>query len=165
MKTAVGVVGVLIFLLSSSLEGVAADLIGTTIPPLPDGIFEDGGVCIGRTQQTECERNIGILKTSAGKDFLIYTGSAASLRGEKPRWRVTDTAAFPIVPNGAEFVWGDCRISGTPDASIVAIVKSSPKGEWLRARDWAYRVDYDTGKFVPLEPKNVDCANSALEGD
>lgn len=165
MKWGGRILGTFIFLLFSASGSIASELTGITIPPLPFGIFESGGACVGRIGPTGCERNIGLLRTSAGRNFLIYTGSAEPSQGKKPRWRITDTLAFPEVPKGAEFVWSECRKSGTPDASILAIVRSSSKREWLRARDWAYRVDYDTGKFAKLDPKDIDCANSALEGE
>ena len=165
IKEAIGIVVALVWLLSSGQACDASELIGIVVPPLPYGIFEDGAWCMGRTELNPCERSISILKTSAGRDFLIYTASAEPMQGNKARWRITDTLAFPTVPNGAEFVGGECRKLGVGDASIVAIVRKDSKSEWLRAHDWAFRIEYDTGNFVRLDPKDIDCANPALDGE
>jgi hypothetical protein len=47
---------------------------------------------------------------------------------------------------------------------VVAVVKDS-KQTWLRAAGWAYRVENASGKLTKLDPKHVDCYNTALEAD
>lgn len=163
MRLATRLAGLLILQLGLGSECVAAELLGTVIPPLPSGMFKGVGACIGKTDATLCERSIGILKNAEGKDFLIYAGSAEPRQGKEARWKVTDTLAFPTLPKGYELVFGVCRTSGNPDPSIVAVVRNHTSREWLRARDWAYRVDFDTSKFTKLEPDHIDCANPALE--
>jgi hypothetical protein len=156
---------VLASLALAASEADANELLGKVVPAFPYGIFEDGGTCTGDDGPDMCRRAVIILKTSDGRDFLIFSGSKESMMGKKPRWRVVDAIAFPAIPANRELVWTDCRKSGAPDASVIALVRSDPKREWLRARDWAYRVDDTTGKFVKLDPKDVDCANPALDDE
>lgn len=157
MKLAITVVASM-FVLTHCPQANASELIGRVVPPFPVGISEGGGSCIGDDDATLCQRAFLILKTSAGRDFLIVSGSAEPPDGKKARWRIIDALAYPKYSRRYDFV-SECRRSGTPDASIIAIVRVASWKNWLPAWRWAYRVENSTGKFVKLNPQNVDCAN------
>jgi hypothetical protein len=71
---------------------------------------------------------------------------------------------YPKVNKGYHLDWGSCRYDSVEDGAVVAVVRHS-KQPWLRAADWAYRLDSASGKLVKLDPKRVDCYNTALEAD
>lgn len=146
-----------LFVVAHAPQSEASELIGMVVPPFPAGILSDGGACIGKTDATLCTRGVIFLKTSSDRDFLIFSGSAEPSQGKMARWRVIDTLAFPKRPRGYELVF-ECRESGKPDPSIMAIVDSSSQKDWLPAHGWAYRVDDSTGRFVKLDPRKIDCA-------
>jgi len=143
----------------------AADLVGTTVPPFPDGLDEQGGSCIGPTPERLCERGVGILIDAAGKQVGVYTGTEAGHRPDgRALWRVTDQLPYPKLGKGQDLIFAQCRHQGVDDGTVMAVVRRS-KLEWLPAVSWAYRVDGASGKFVKLDPKGVDCVNEALDGD
>jgi hypothetical protein len=83
---------------------------------------------------------------------------------KEARWTVSDVVAYPKVPKGHDLVWATCRNDRVEDTSIVAVVRNS-KQPWLQAVGWAYRADEASGKFTKVDPKRVDCVNTALDAD
>jgi hypothetical protein len=143
----------------------AEELVGMRVPPLPDGIYEGGGACIGNGREDRCHRSVSVLISSKGKEIGVY---AAVSDGRDERgsafWIVTDVMPYPKVKKGHDLVWGSCRFDGVEDNSVVAVVRNS-KQPWLHAADWAFRVEDTSGKFIKLDTMRVDCANTALGAD
>jgi hypothetical protein len=135
--------------------------VGKLIPPFPSGTLDGRGACVG-DMPNMCSRGIGVLKTSNGRGFLIFTGLGEKENGTG-HWRVSDVIPYPNVPRDSEFVKSDCRKFGISDQSIIAIVRGDPRQRWLRASHWAYRVEAATGKFAKLDPTGVDCENPLLD--
>jgi hypothetical protein len=143
----------------------AEDLVGKRVPPLPDGMYQGGGACIGNGPGDSCRRSVSVFMSSKGKRIGVYA-AVSDGRDEKgfAFWIVTDVLPYPNVDKGHDLVWGSCRYDGVEDNSVVAVVRNS-KQPWLRAAGWAYRVEDTSGRFIKLDTMHVDCANTALEAD
>jgi hypothetical protein len=150
-------------ILTVSAAARTEGLVGKVVPPFPDGMYQGGGACIGA--QASCDRGVGVLISAAGKKVGVYaTRDAGRDERRGPLWAVTDVISYPEVPKGHELVWASCRCDKVEDASVIAVVKNS-KQQYLAATGWAYRVDQRSGKLNKLDPKRVDCFNTALEAD
>jgi hypothetical protein len=102
---------------------------------------------------------------AAGKEIGVYASvSDGNDEQGKAFGIVTDLIPYPKVNKGYHLDWSSCRYDGVNDAAVVAVVKDS-KQEWLRAAGWAYRLENASGKLIKLDPKHVDCYNTALEAD
>jgi hypothetical protein len=155
----------LAFFLALTCAARADELVGKRVPPFPDGMYEGGGTCIATGTQDPCHRVVAVLMSAAGKEIGVYA-SVSDGRDErgKPVGIVTDVIPYPKVNKGYPLDWSSCRYDGVEDSAVVAVVKDS-KQRWLRAAGWAYRVENASGKLIKLDPKHVDCYNTALEAD
>ena len=155
----------LAFFFALTCAAHADDLVGRRVPPFPNGMHEGGGSCISAGTQDPCRRTIGVLLDAADKEIAVYA-SLTDGHGEKGRpFRIiSDVIPYPKVQKGDHLDWGSCRYDGVGDEAVVAVVRQS-KQSWLRAAGWAYRVENASGKLVALDPKRVDCYNTALEAD
>ena len=128
-------------------------------------MYQEGGSCIGSGTQDPCHRAVAVLMNAAGKETGIFA-SVSDGRDERGKSFeiITDVIPYPKVNDGHHLDWGSCRYDGVEDGAVVAVVKHS-KQPWLRAVGWAYRVETVSGKFIKLDPKRVDCHNTALEAD
>ena len=143
--------------------GCQASLIGKVIPPWPSGLHKGQGNCFNSAHA--CEAGLGVLNDQAVVPKVIYAWiRSAQQVSELPTYRVTDSIRFPQLHGTQLWECGVCRSTSAPDDTIMALVEPA-KTEWLRASEWAYRVDKGSGKFVPLDPHQVDCYNTAREAD
>jgi hypothetical protein len=128
-------------------------------------MYEGGGTCIASGTQDPCHRAVGVLMSAAGKEIRVYASvsDGRDARG-KPFGIVTDVIPYPKMNKGYHLDWGSCRYDGVEDSAVVAVVKDS-KQQRLQAAGWAYRVENASGKLLKLDPKHVDCYNTALEAD
>ena len=155
----------LAFFLALTCAARADELVGKRVPPFPDGMYEGGGSCIAIGTQDPCHGGVGVLMSAAGKEKGVYASISDGHDEEgHPFWIVTDVIPYPRVNKGYHLDWGSCRYDGVEDSAVIAVVKHS-KQSWLRAADWAYRVENASGKLIKLDPKRVDCYNTALEAD
>jgi hypothetical protein len=156
---------ILAAILSVTCVTQAQELVGKVVPPFPGGMYEGGGACIGKDPQFSCQRGVNVLVSADGKKVGIFAASRAG-RDSKggALWTVSDVVAYPKVPKGHDLVWATCRNDRVEDTSIVAVVRNS-KQPWLQAVGWAYRADEASGKFTKVDPKRVDCVNTALDAD
>ncbi len=139
----------------------AGDLIGSEVPPYPDNLKEIGGACIGGPPRTPdvCDYSIGILGDSEEAPVYVYGGKFLRRDDEgHPFWRVIDAMPYPKLPRGHEFAMSTCRENGVDDATIVAVVKITEE-EWHTHVLQAFRLDLKQEKFVPLNPKAIECVN------
>ena len=141
----------------------AQELIGKVVPPFPSGEYEGGGACIG-PPQASCDWSVSVLLSADANKIGVYAAKSAGRNGRTALWTVTDLIPYPQVPKGYVLLWTDCRYDKAEDPTIVAVVRSS-KQQYLPAAGWTYRVDLRSGKLTKLEPKRVDCFNTALEAD
>jgi len=152
-------------LLALTCAARADELVGKRVPPFPNGSHEGGGSCIAAGTKDPCHRGVAILVSAAGQEIGIYaTVSDGHDEKGKAFAIVTDIIPYPTVNKGYHLDWSSCRYDGVEDEAVLAVVRES-KRQRLQAADWAYRVDSVTGKLVKLEPKRVDCYNTASEAD
>jgi len=144
-----------------SLAGACAatDIIGTIAPPYPDGWKDHGGACIGGSlgPNKTCDYSIGVLEKT--DQLILFIGkSATRIDPKKARWLVTDIMPYPKTPSGFQVVYSLCERNGTPDETIIAIVKTTDT-EWYTTVRFAYRANLNTGRFEKTSPKGVQCRN------
>jgi hypothetical protein len=156
---------VLVFFLALITAARTEELVGKRVPPFPDGMYEGGGSCIANGPQDPCHRGVGELTSAQGKKIavLAFVSAGHDERGFAYRI-VTDAIPYPKVNKGHHLDWGTCRYDGIDDDSVVAVVEES-KQPWLRAAGWAYRIENGSGKFIKVDTKHVDCANTALDAN
>ena len=143
--------------------GCQASLIGRVIPPWPAGLHEGQGNCFNSAHV--CEAGLGVLNDQANVPKVIYAWIRPDQKvSQLPAYRVTDTIRFPQLHGSQLWERGVCRNGSTPDDTIMALVEPA-KTEWLSASEWAYRVDKSSGRFVRLDPRLVDCYDTAKEAD
>jgi hypothetical protein len=155
MKTIAGILSLM--LLAGAC--VAGDLIGTIVPPFPDGWKDKGGACIGGSLGIEksCEYSIGVVE--GANHLVLYFGkSEPRTDPKKARWLVTDQMPYPEAPPGFQVVYGLCERNGIADETIIAIVKTTDN-EWYTIVRSAYRVNLDTSRFEKTSVKGIRCSN------
>lgn len=138
------------------VAALADGLVGSTIPPFPDGVVhEQQGACIA-----DCDFSIGILGDSSDVPATLY-GARLAGRDDagKARWTVTDAVPFPPLPEDYFLALTTCEVDGKKDETIVAAVRGSEVEEWLEDVMWAQRFDVATGKFVEHASAGVRCLN------
>jgi hypothetical protein len=155
----------LLFFLALTSTARADELVGKRVPPFPDGMYAGGGSCIAAGTKDPCHLTISVLMSANGKEMGIFASVSDGRDELGTRFAiVTDIIPYPTVKKGYHLEWSSCRYSGVEDEAVLAVVKAS-KQQWLRAADWAYRVENASGRLIKLDPKYVDCYNTALEAD
>ena len=151
---------------ASDPDAAARALVDLEVPPYPDALDELVGSCVSPSSDPEqvCSHGIAVVgrmsidpDRSATPEFVVATRSLGR-DGPKPRWLVTDALAHPDAGEGAYVQAGSCRIGGSDDPGVVALVADDPDAEWLRTT-WARRLDFDSGRFAIVDPATVDCRN------
>lgn len=137
----------------------ASNLIGRIVPPYPDEWISQGGACIAGKLgiKRSCDYSIGILK-NLDQLHIFFGKSAPRINPKKARWFVTDLMPYPKTPAGFHVVYGFCERDGSPDASIIAVVKTTDS-EWFSNVQTAYRANMNTGRFEESSIKGVRCRN------
>lgn len=135
------------------------DIVGSTVPPLPAGWRDDGGMCIASSlgQDRACEFSLGVARKAARR--LLYIGKAAPrMEANTPRWLVTDQMAYPLAPKGFQVVITPCQRDGQAAETTVAIVRIS-NSEWYDRVRAAYRANLATGLFETVSSQGMRCVN------
>lgn len=139
----------LLFLASTSS---ADHLIGKTIPPYTDDWQAEGGACL-----LNCNYSLGVL--IKGQERLFYLGKTSpQSTAREPRWQVLDTMPYPEAPDGYELVYSACEHQGTPDPSLIALVKTVD-AEWLDQVRFVYKANINKGVFETMSTAGVRCQN------
>lgn len=141
----------LLFLASTSS---AEHWIAKTIPPYLDGWQEEGGTCLAN-----CDYSLGVLIKGSQRLFYLGKKSAQSTDSD-PRWQVLDTMPYPELPTGYELIYSACEHQGTPDSSLIAVVKTAD-AEWLDQVRFAYKANIAKGSFETMSTAEVRCQNIA----
>jgi len=137
--------------------------------PEVSGIDNGRGICIGgKLAEDSCAFAIGLLDDEHDEPVTLLSRTLIGYdEGGHPRWKTKDRLAIPRDNNNVHLEVGSCRFRGEPDQSVVALVptydQNSP--EWIRARNWAYKVELPAGKFAQLDAAQVDCTNTAIDAD
>lgn len=141
----------------------AAELVGSTVPPYPEGLIEQSGACIAlsRGLKHECDYSIAVVGSEEGKPSVIL-GTRMTGRDDqrKARWVITDTLSYPDIPEGYLLTMASCQVDGKDDQTIVAVVRNAEE-EWLETIAWARRFDMSKEKFVDQPTAGVRCRNEA----
>lgn len=157
MQTVAAMLGLVLMLLSRAC--MATDLIGSIVPPFPEGWKDDGGACISKSLGTDkiCDYSIGVLR--APKKLLLYIGkSSQRVDPKKARWIVTDQISFDQLPPGHHVAFALCERRGELDETILAVVKTTDT-EWYTDLRSAYKANLNTGRFEKIPPKGIRCLN------
>lgn len=143
----------------------AAALIGTTIPPYPDGLDEIAGSCVpaGGGSVRICDYSLAMVGTPAADGGAAMVRYLLASRREnpdadKPAWKVLDAIDAPTVEPRYELQLGACRLDDRDDPGLIAVVRH---GDGERSTDvrWARRFDVTAGKLVEVEASRVVCIN------
>lgn len=155
--------------LTGLLTPTSANIVGTVVPPYPQGFDSFEGICIAGMEDpvNACKYTIGILQTSRDdKGVGIFAGVYDRFEQDRTRWKVTDSIAYPNVPDGHIFTQVGCQLNGAEDETVIAVVDSSrdsgmdPAG--LGRAVWARKLNVATGKLVEIKPSSVQCLAEAM---
>lgn len=143
-----------------------AALVGSEVPPWPDGLRELSGTCVSPSDDPAqvCSHGIAVVgRMPADADASAVPVLVAATRslgrdGGLPRWRVTDVLPHPQAGDGDYVQSATCRVGGVDDGGVVALVGDDAEAERLPAR-WARRLDFASGRFAEIDPATVDCLN------
>lgn len=145
----------------------AAELVGETMPPYPEGLREVGGTCLSDSADTRhvCDYSIGLL-ADASEDPVaepvmryVTAGRLFGRDGPLALWKVTDAQDYPEVAKGFFWQAGTCRVDKLDDPTVIAVVRQGLEQEYLANVAWARRLDLKSGKFAIIDPARVDCIN------
>ncbi|MBY4677443.1 hypothetical protein [Marinobacterium arenosum] len=147
-----------IFILT--LMGCYSSLIGTSVPPYPDGIVSKYGKCIGKSlgKGRLCDYAVGELRQEDEKPYALTVKKQIGRSGNRAIWEITDQIDWPEEPDNTFLSMGICLQNGVFDDTIVALVEVTEK-RWFKAKSWAQKVDLKTGKFFDISPDGVECEN------
>lgn len=141
----------------------AAELVGLTVPPYPDGLLSQQGACIAQSRGLDnaCDYSIAVLESSDGKP-VVLVGERLAGRDDQQKaiWVITDTLPYPAIPEGYLLAIATCQADGKDDETIIAAVRYEEE-EWLGTSLWARRYDLSKEKFVEHPTAGVQCRNEA----
>jgi hypothetical protein len=139
----------------------SANIIGTIVPPYPDGWKGKLGACISHSLGTEriCDFSVGISESTNGS--IVYVGRKVSLpQAKDAQWLVTDAVIMPSIPAEHYIASSVCQRNRNQDETIVAVVKPPKKEvEWHNKVYVAYKVNLNTGRFEKISSKGIRCLN------
>jgi hypothetical protein len=116
------------------------------------------GACIGTENPWHvCDYSVGVMEDARGRPLVVLAARFQKLdESGKAQWLVTDTLPYPHTKRDRALLWSTCIYKQAFDRSVLAVV-DSPVMQAKPVKDWAYRVDLTTGKFVKLDPVDVAC--------
>jgi len=144
------------------VPSLAAELVGTEVPPYPAGLTSLHGSCLGDTDKGEdiCAWSVGTLNMRSGAPVGVFAGRLAGNASDgTARWLVTGHLVLPSVEEGYEVQIGTCRRSGVDDQTIVALARLDPDKEYSDAVAWAAQFDRTSGALATMDTAGIDCAN------
>lgn len=148
-----------------------AGWIGRVVPPFPEGFRSNTGGCVGSGSNAEqiCARSIGTIDDADDRSVRLYAAELAGHNGNEARWKITDVVPYPKLLRGERVSISTCTVDGAADAGAIAIVDTAVEDaqarETFAAVRWAVRLDRVSGRFVDLDPRQVQCYNEGLDGE
>jgi len=148
-----------------------ADWIGRVVPPYPEGFRSNTGGCVGSGNNAEqiCARSIGTIDDADDRSVRLYAAELAGRNGNEARWKITDLVPYPKLQRGERVSISTCTVGGVADAGAIAIVDTAVEDalarETFAAVRWAVRLDRASGRFVELDPQQVQCYNEGIDGE
>lgn len=162
MRTALALAG---WCMAAAASAGGPDLVGTIVPPYPDGLKSNTGSCVGSGMDPEelCARSIVTLDDAEDRTLQLLAAKFVDRVGDEPRWRITDAVPYPVLRRDELVAIATCQRDGVDDAGVVAIIDTGVEGatalDTLPAVRWAMRLDRKTGKFLRIAPSRVRCYN------
>lgn len=145
-----------------------AALIGSRMPPYPDGLSEIVGSCVPGADGLDhiCDYALAVLgRGERGTDRaqgLYLVGQRNTDSGaEQPVWDITDALPMPAA-DGYELQLVGCRIDGQPAPGLVALIRHAGGEEYGADIAWARRYDTASGRFVDVGQARIDCVDTTL---
>jgi hypothetical protein len=129
---------------------------------------EERGACIGATARYEtCTYAIAVFGPEAAPKLLVSRRMASTQDDGQPVWEELDRLQAPALPPGGSLELSSCRLQGTPDDTVVALLPNhdAASPEHIAAAGWAYRIELPSGRFAALDAGAVDCINNAIDAD
>lgn len=157
MQIIIAMFGLVLLLFSKAC--MATNLMGSIVPPFPNGWTEESGACISKSLGVDkmCDYSIGVLRSLNGR--VLYIGkSTPQIETNEVHWLVTDQMPFPQTPRGQEVVFSSCELNGELNETIIAVVKVTDT-EWYTTVRQAYRANLNTGRFEKISTKGIRCLN------
>lgn len=143
----------------------AAALVGSRMPPYPDGLAEIVGSCVpgGEGLERVCDYGLAVLgrgDRDAGTATWVYLVGSRSTdpAADTPVWEITDALDVPV-KEGYQLQMADCRIDGQPARSVTALVRHANGQEYSADIAWARHYDTASGKFMEIGGAKVDCVD------
>ena len=135
-------------------------VIGTIVPPYPDGLTSLGGACAGPPgSAAECAVGIGTLdpEGAARRSPSTRDGRPATTQRVGPSGR-TNVIPVPTIPDDRFLNYSTCR---TKRAGLhpVAVMRSGSGEITPESGAWTAALDRDSGRFVEIAPAAVTCEN------
>lgn len=148
---------------------------GAKLPPYPGNSELYQSACIGSNkvdsknkEEKLCDFSIKVFKDKNADSFILAATAATGnkLNGQ-PEWVVQDALALAKIKENSFIEVFTCRYKGVADDTIVALIPehTGKASSFIKAIDWAYRINLPSGQFVALEPGLVDCENTAAGVD
>lgn len=122
-----------------------------TIPDLAGFDFQEGSLVSGINDREAMLIDV----FNKGNTSIIFFSVMEDTTAHK--YTIMDVVEVKNIQPGWEVRTGFCRQRGVSSADIVAVVKTSNQ-EYLKTVREAYRFNRTTRKFLPLNAKEVDCA-------
>ncbi|HWV16579.1 MAG TPA: hypothetical protein VN030_14190 [Cellvibrio sp.] len=152
-----------------------AGIKGSKLPPYPGNSELYQSACIGstkadskNTEEKLCDFSIKVFKEkNAGSFILAATAATGNKLNGQPEWVVLDALALTKIKENSLIEIFTCRYKGVADDTIIALIPehTGNTSSFIKAGDWAYRINLPSGQFVALEPDLVDCENTAVGVD
>jgi hypothetical protein len=134
-----------------------------------NGVDNGRGACIGQNYAVEtCSFAISLIDDkNLAPIILLSQESSGHDPAGSPLWKIKDTLPVPQATKGIHLEYISCRYDKKSDDTVVALVTDydAKDSDWIRAVDWAYRIDLPSGKFLKIDSEKVDCANTAIGAD
>lgn len=151
----------IICLVIAWLSGCSNSLVGQIVPPYPKMMSSQAGACITGHLGYErmCEYSVGLLQNDNNEYFAILAKKSTKKHDDDPNtWLVTDQLKYPEIKQGTLLVYGSCKQNGKFDQTILAVVIDT-NTEFLKATQWVWKVDLETGLFIKINSDNIFCLN------
>ena len=145
-------------LFAGLISACSTNLVGTTVPPYPNGLASKSGSCTGPSLNQLCDFSVGILQSSDGKPVGVLARQSLKRIDDRPSWRVTDHIPWPNLSKQQVLATFDCRIDGKVVRGLIAVVQLPGDGTgYAPARVWARKLDYASGKFTTYSTEGIKC--------
>lgn len=153
---------VMFFTVLSSAQ--AGSLIGTTVPPFPEGLESKSGACISYELGNDrfCDYAVGLVRKIGQKPHSIIIEKQIGRKGNSSIWEVTDEIEMPIIKKDSHLSFSRCKLDDVYNPTVIAVVIYTEE-EFHKASTWAGIIDLKNGLFSEIPTQNIECENEGWE--